>query len=86
MVNHPNRSKNVPPRFVGYSTASMNALSEGKSIEEALHNCDSNLWGFLIIAEVRSKDVLHRLDVLPHDAVIVWRGENYLAQEFWRTK
>lgn len=78
MINHPNRSNNSPVRFVAYSTASMNALAEGTNVAEALANAERHTKGdneFLVVAQVRSKDALHRLDILPPKAVILWRGE-----------
>lgn len=85
MTNHPNRSKSSPVRFIAYSTASMNALSEGSTIAEALTRAEIHTKGdneFLIIAQIRSKDALERLDILPRKAVVVWRGPNELAQRF----
>ncbi len=85
MINHPNRSARSSVRFIAYSTASMNALSEGQSVVEALARAEPHTNGnneFLVVAQIRSKDALHRLDILPAKAVIIWRGENELAQRF----
>lgn len=85
MISHPNRSANSPIRFIAYSTASMNALAEGSNVGEALANAEPSTKGstdFIVVAQVRTKDALHRLDILPPKAVIVWRGQNELAQRF----
>jgi hypothetical protein len=85
MTNHPNRSTRSHFRFVAYSTASMNALAEGGSVDEALARAERHTNGdneFLVVAQVRSKDALDRLDILPAKAVIIWRGMNELAQRF----
>jgi hypothetical protein len=85
MINHPNRSSRSPVRFIAYSTASMNALSEGQSVAEALARAEPHTKGnneFIVVAQIRSKDALDRFDVLPRKVIIVWRGENDLAQRF----
>jgi hypothetical protein len=85
MTNHPNRSKSSPVRFIAYSTASMNALSEGTTIAQALERAEMHTHGdndFIVVAQLRSKDALHHFDILPRKAVIVWRGVNELAQRF----
>ena len=84
MTNHPNRSA-APIRFIAYSTASMNALAQGETAEEALDRAITEYQintEFLIIAKLRTRAALHELDVLPRSAEIVWRGLNDLAQRF----
>ena len=85
MINHPNRSSSSPVRFIAYSTVSMNTLAAGVSIAEALAKAGQHTKGnneFLIVIQTRSKNELDRLDILPWKAIIVWRGENELAQRF----
>ncbi len=82
MTNHPNRSTN-PVRFIGYSLASMNALSDGSSITDALALAGGENE-FLVVAKLRSGEPLHGLDILPRYAKIVWRGSNEFAQRFRR--
>lgn len=85
MINHPNRSASTPVRFIAYSTASMNALAEGQSVAEALARAEVHTKSdndFMVVAQVRSKDALEHLDILPRKAIIVWRGANELAQRF----
>jgi hypothetical protein len=63
MTNHPNRST-APVRFIGYSLASMNALSNGSSIADAL-TLAGGKNEFLVVAKVRSGEPLYSLDNLP---------------------
>lgn len=84
MTNHPNRSA-APVRFIAYSTASMNALAEGDTADEALARATAANQindEFLVVAKLRTRAALHQLDVLPRTAEIVWRGSNDLAQRF----
>lgn len=80
---------NKQPRLIAYSTASMNALAEGVTIEEALAHAAPDAKGdldFIVVAEVASTAPLRDLDSLPRQAVIVWRGANDLAQTFRNSK
>jgi hypothetical protein len=80
MTNHPNRSTD-PIRFIGYSLASMKALSDGSSITDAFALAGGENE-FFVVAKLRSGEPLHGLDILPRSAEIVWRGSNELAQRF----
>lgn len=87
MTNHPNRSASSPIRYVAYSTASLNALAEGTSIEEARERAMQVDGGFgsdefLIVFETRSRDDLDCFDcgTWRRNCRVVWRGSNELAQ------
>lgn len=71
-------------RYIGYSTASMNALSSGETIDQAREKAASYADddSFIVVAKVDVDDdvPLRDLDALPQSARIVWRGSS--AQQF----
>jgi hypothetical protein len=68
--------------YVCYSTASMNVLSHGSTIECALQASGEIDRDFLVVAKVSCPERLMSNDPLPDDAEIVWCGSNERAQRF----
>lgn len=86
-----NLAEMTQARYVVYSVASHNALSEGGSTLAALDAAAGHLvvggmmdTQFIVIFTTRSRDALDRFDAgqWPRDAEIVFRGENELAQRY----
>jgi hypothetical protein len=92
MNNHPNRSKSSALRYVAYSVASHNALSDGSDYVQARERARAAYQiangDYLVIFSTRSEDDLSRFDGgrWPADAAIVWRGGNELAQKYRATR
>lgn len=74
-------------RHIAYSTASMNALAEGDSIDEALSRASgaSPDRDFLVVVTIETDTPLYDLDSIPAGCPVVWRGQNELAQRYRRS-